>query len=150
MQQSNGLFHADQSGCHKRRKSDQMNILFQCTIHNRLVIDIFSQVNDFVTIVFQQNFYDIFSNIVNVALNRCHNDFSLGNRLRTRLGKVIFNDFKASLCNTSCQNQLRQKNFPGFKRIPGSIQRRNQNGIDNFHWIGILQQFLSQLCAFSF
>ncbi len=58
-QQRDGLFHPSNRRGHKGRKPNELNTVFLHAINHRLRIDIASQVENCIPVVFQQHLHDI-------------------------------------------------------------------------------------------
>ena len=135
MKQFNRLFHGNECRCHQSRKSDQLDIIFTDCINDRLIFHVFSEVNHVITVIFKQNLYNIFTDVVNITFDGCNDDFAFADRCGVTLHHMFTNDFKRHLCNGSCHNQLRQEQRSLFKVLADFIQCRNQHFIDNYHGV---------------
>ena len=102
MQQANGFFHRTQCGCHEGGKSDQFHLMFNSSINDCLTRNIFSEVDDRIAIVFQQNFYNVLADVMNIALDSCQYDFSLADRGLVTLLHGFLDDGERRLCCICC------------------------------------------------
>ena len=76
--------------------------MFNGSINNRLTRNIFSEVDDGIAVVFQQNFYNVLADVMNIALDGCQYDFSLAARSLVTLLHGFLDDGERRLCRICC------------------------------------------------
>ena len=73
-QETDGFLHAPHSGCHQGGEADQADILLQGAGKNFLRGHVLAKIKNPVAVVFQQDFDNIFPNIMDIPFDRCQND----------------------------------------------------------------------------
>ena len=128
MQKTDRFLHTDDGRRHQSAESHQSDVLSDRRLHNGFRGDVLAQVDHIISVILQHYFYDIFADVMDIALDRGQDDpafYFLGLSLQG-----LLHHFEGCLGSFRAHEELRQEHCSLLKPFANLIQRRDQFPVD--------------------
>ena len=127
-----------------------MDILLKNRLNYLFRRNIFSEIDHIKTVIFQQDFYDILSDIVDISLDCRKDDLSFFLLYFPALIHSFFEYCKCTLCRLCTHQKLWKEYSSFFKSLTYIVQSRDQFFINDIQCIFLLCQFCRDRTGFFF
>ena len=144
------VLHALERGGHQRRKPHHCDVLLNGGVDDELRVNVLAQIDHGVAVVVEQNLDDVLADVVDIALDRRHNDFALADALLSALAQVLFDYVKARLRGVRALDKLGQEDFILLKIRAHFVECRNEHFVYNFHRVVIFEELFRRRSALVF